>query len=46
MVPKFWRDHGILLVRCGGQAGQMSAIIGGWTGGRNREEIQPVTLEF
>jgi hypothetical protein len=46
MVPKYWRDHGILVVRCGGPAGQISAIIGGWTGGRNREEIQPVTLEF
>ncbi|MGA0392665.1 MAG: hypothetical protein ACO3MW_01210 [Rhodospirillales bacterium] len=45
-VPKYWRDHGILVVRCGGPAGQISAIIGGWSGGRNREEIQPVTLEF
>jgi hypothetical protein len=46
MVPKFWRDHGILLVRAGGTAGLQSAIIGGWGGGRNHDEIQPVTHQF
>ena len=46
MMPKFWRDHGILLVRAGGPGGLLSAIIGGWSGGRNREEVQPVTLQF
>lgn len=46
MIPKFWRDHGILLVRAGGTAGLQTAIIGGWSGGRNREEIQPVTHQF
>ena len=46
MMPKFWRDHGILLVRAGGPGGLMSAIIGGWGGGRNREEVQPVTHSF
>ena len=46
MVPKFWRDHGILLIRAGGTAGLQTAIIGGWGGGRNRNEIQPVTHQF
>ena len=46
MVPKFWRDHGILLIRAGGTAGLQTAIIGGWGGGRNHDEIQPVTHEF
>ncbi|MEQ8195653.1 MAG: hypothetical protein RIB59_14305 [Rhodospirillales bacterium] len=46
MVPKFWRDHGIMLVRAGGRGSLMSAIIGGWSGGRNRDEIRPVTHEF
>ena len=46
MMPKFWRDHGLLIVRCGGTAGLLSAIIGGWSGGRNHDEIQPVTKEF
>ena len=46
MVPKFWRDHGILLIRAGGTAGLQTAIIGGWSGGRNRNEIQPVTHQF
>ena len=42
-LPKFWRDHGLLIVRAGGDAGLFSAIIGGWIGGRNREVVQPVT---
>jgi hypothetical protein len=44
--PKFWRDHGLLIVRAGGDAGLFSAIIGGWIGGRNRDVIQPVTKEI
>ena len=46
MMPKFWRDHGLLVVRAGGPGGLQTAIIGGWSGGRNREEIQPVTYTF
>ncbi len=42
-LPKFWRDHGLLIVRAGGDAGLFSAIIGGWIGGRNREVVKPVT---
>ena len=44
--PKFWRDHGLIVVRAGGDAGLFSAIIGGWIGGRNRDVIQPVTKEI
>ena len=46
MAPKFWRDHGILLMRAGGPGGAQTAIIGGWSGGRNHDEIQPVTHQF
>ncbi len=45
-LPKFWRDHGLLIARAGGPAGLFSAIIGGWAGGRKREVIQPVTQEI
>ena len=45
MVNKFWPE-GLLIVRAGGQAGLYSAICGGWTGGRFREESQPVTREI
>ena len=34
------------LVRAGGQAGLFSAILCGWTGGRFRDESQPVTREI
>ncbi|AZG10732.1 thioredoxin [Pigmentiphaga sp. H8] len=44
-VPKFW-DDGLLIVRAGGQAGLFSAILCGWTGGRFRDESQPVTREI
>lgn len=44
--PKFWRDHGLLIVRAGGTAGLFSAIIGGWAGGRNRDVVRPVTKEI
>ena len=40
---KFWRDHGLLVVRAGGDAGLFSAIIGGWLGGRKRDVVRPVT---
>lgn len=44
--PKFWRDHGLMIVRAGGSAGLFSAIIGGWIGGRSHDVIQPVTKEI
>jgi hypothetical protein len=46
MVPKFWRDHGLLLVRAGGEAGMFSGIIGGWSAGRFHDDVQPVTKEI
>lgn len=45
MVDKFWPE-GLLVVRAGGAAGLYSAICCGWTGGRFREESQPVTKEI
>lgn len=42
MVDKF-HPGGLLVVRAGGPGGLMSAIIGGWTGGRNNAEVRPVT---
>ncbi|HAA93728.1 MAG TPA: thioredoxin [Rhodospirillaceae bacterium] len=45
MVDKFWRDHGLLIVRAGGQAGLFSAILAGWPGGRAREDSKPITKE-
>ncbi len=44
-VAKFWPD-GLLIVRAGGAAGLFSAILAGWTGGRFRDESQPVTMEI
>lgn len=46
MVDKFWRDHGLLIVRAGGQAGLFSAILAGWPGGRAREDSIPITREI
>ncbi len=46
MVPKFWRDHGLMLVRAGGDAGLFSGIIGGWSAGRFHDNVQPVTKEI
>jgi hypothetical protein len=46
MLPKFWRDHGLLVARAGGKAGLFSAIIGGWIGAESRDVIQPVTKEI
>lgn len=45
VVDKFWPE-GLLVVRAGGQAGLYSAICCGWTGGRFRDESQPVTREI
>ena len=45
MIDKFWPE-GLLIVRAGGAAGLYSAICCGWTGGRFREESQPVTQEI
>jgi hypothetical protein len=45
MVPKF-HPGGLLVVRAGGRAGLMSAIIGGWSGGRLIKEVQPVSKEI
>jgi hypothetical protein len=44
-VNKFWPE-GLLIVRAGGKAGLFSAICGGWTGGRFRDQSQPVTKEI
>lgn len=44
-VNKFWPE-GLLIVRAGGQAGLFSAICAGWTGGRFRDQSQPVTREI
>lgn len=44
-VSKFW-PGGLLIVRAGGAAGLFSAILAGWTGGRFREESQPITREI
>lgn len=42
MVDKF-HPGGLLVVRAGGPGALMSAVIGGWTGGRNNQEVRPVT---
>ena len=44
-VHKF-HDGGLLVARAGGEDGPCSAILGGWTGGRFRDESQPVTREI
>jgi len=46
LVPKFWEDHGLLVVRAGGDAGLFSAIISGWIGGRFHDDVRPVTMEI
>jgi hypothetical protein len=42
-LPKF-RDDGLLLVHCGGDAGMFSAVIGGWVNGG--EGSEPITKEI
>ena len=46
MVDKFWRGHGLLIVRAGGPAGLHSAILSGWPGGRAPEQSRPITREI
>lgn len=42
MIDKF-HPGGLLIARAGGPGALMSAVIGGWTGGRNNQEVRPVT---
>lgn len=42
LVPKF-HDGGLLVVRAGGRGGLMSAVIGGWTAQRRKDEVQVVS---
>jgi thiol-disulfide isomerase/thioredoxin len=42
-LPKF-RETGLLLVHCGGEAGMFSAVIGGWVNGS--EGSEPITREI
>jgi len=42
-VPKFHED-GLMVVRAGGPAGLFSGILPGWLAGRNRAELQPVSV--
>jgi len=44
MVAKF-HDGGLLVVRAGGRGGLVSAVIGGWTAQRRKEEVQIVSQE-
>lgn len=44
-ISKFHPD-GLLLVRAGGPAGLMSAILSGWPAGRDYEESHPITREI
>ena len=46
LIDKFWRDHGLLIVRAGGAAGLHSAILTGWPGGRDPEQSRPITREI
>jgi hypothetical protein len=45
LVDKLPREN-FLLVRAGGEGGLHSAIVGGWSGQRNPDEIQIVTEEI
>ena len=45
IVNKF-HDGGLLVVRAGGKGGGMSGVIGGWTAGRNPEQVQIVSQEI
>lgn len=44
-VDKF-NDGGLLVVRAGGRGGLMSAVIGGWSAQRRKDEVQIVTREI
>ena len=45
MVDKFNPGY-LLIVRAGGQGGGMSAVIGGWTAQRRKEQVQIVTRDM
>jgi hypothetical protein len=45
MVDKF-NEGGLLVVRAGGRGGLMSAVIGGWSAQRRKNEVQAVTREI
>lgn len=45
MVDKF-NEGGLLVVRAGGRGGLMSAVIGGWSAQRKKDEVQTVTREI
>jgi predicted Rossmann-fold nucleotide-binding protein len=45
MVDKF-TEGGLLVVRAGGRGGLMSAVIGGWSAQRKKDEVQTVTREI
>ena len=45
IVDKF-HEGGLLVVRAGGKGGGMSAIIGGWSAHRKKEEVQIVSQEI
>jgi hypothetical protein len=44
-VDKF-NEGGLLVVRAGGRGGLMSAVIGGWSAQRRKDEVQTVTREI
>lgn len=45
MVDKF-NEGGLIVVRAGGRGGLMSAVIGGWSAQRKKDEVQIVTREI
>lgn len=45
MIDKFL-EGGLLVVRAGGRGGLQSAVIGGWSGQRKKDEVQTVTREI
>ena len=45
LIPKF-HPGALLLVRAGGPAGLLSAILSGWPGGRSFDESHPITREI
>jgi len=44
LVPKF-HEGGLLVVRAGGRGGLLSAVIGGWTAQRRKDDVKIVTRE-
>jgi len=45
IVDKF-NEGGVVVVRAGGRGGLMSAVIGGWSAQRKKDEVQIVTREI